>query len=82
MTEPVFKMATIPENMSFDATSIARIRNTICGDLILFHHLIGTTPAALPYLQSCAARFAQLDRIGSYVELKLRISAWLNREGI
>jgi hypothetical protein len=82
MTEPVFKMASSSENMSFDATSIARIRNTICGELILFHHLIGATHAALPYLQSCAARYAKFDRIGSYVELKLRISAWLNREGI
>jgi hypothetical protein len=67
--------------MSADTASIiAGIRNTLLGDTILFHHLIESTPAAMSYLQSCADRYAELDKISIQVERKIRISMQLNRE--
>jgi hypothetical protein len=54
-----------------------RIRNMLCGDLILSHHLIGSSPAARPYLQDCAEGYAELEEISNQVEMGLCTSAWL-----
>lgn len=57
--------------------TIHRVRNMLCGDLILSHHLIGSSPAARPYLQDCAAGYAELEEISSQVEMGLCTSVWL-----
>ena len=54
------------------ASTIAKIRDMLCGDLILFHHLFGTSPISLLYLQDCEARYAELEEIGRKIELGLR----------
>jgi len=56
---------------------IARIRNMLCGDLILSHHLIGSSPAAKPYLEDCATGYAELEEISNLVEMGLCTSVWL-----
>lgn len=56
---------------------VARIRNMLCGDLIISHHLIGSSPAAMPYLQDCAEGYAELEEISSQVEMGLCTSIWL-----
>jgi len=56
---------------------IVRIRNMLCGDLILFHHILGSSPAAMPYLQDCAAGYAELEKISNQVEIGLCTSVWL-----
>ncbi len=69
------------ENMSakIDITNIiTRIRSMLCGDLILSHHLISTSPAAQPYLRSCAAKYAEIEEISDQVEIGLCTFAWLN----
>lgn len=59
------------------AGTIIRIRNMLCGDLILAQHLIGSSPAARPYLQDCAAGYAELEEISNQVEMGLCTSIWL-----
>ncbi len=56
---------------------VVRIRNMLCGDLILSHHLIGSSPAARPYLRDCAEGYAELEEISNQVEMGLCTSVWL-----
>lgn len=52
---------------------ISKIRNMLCGDLILSHHLLVTAPISRMYLQDCAIRYAELEEISSRIELGLRL---------
>ncbi len=51
---------------------VAKIRDMLFGDLILFHYLFGNSPVSRLYLQDCEARYAELEEIGGRIELGLR----------
>ena len=64
-----------PENMPSESNIsdvIAKIRDMLFGDMILFHHLFGSSPISQAYLQDCDARYIELDKIGSMIEHVLR----------
>ena len=57
--------------------TIAQIRNMLCSDMILSHHLISCSPVARHYLQDCADRYAELEKVAKHVEIGLCTCAWL-----
>ncbi|NYT01747.1 MAG: hypothetical protein GKC10_03180 [Methanosarcinales archaeon] len=54
------------------------IKEKLCGEMIASHHLLGTSPAARPYLQDCAARYAELMEVSNLVEISLGTCTWIN----
>ncbi len=60
-------------NSKTDITEIvAKIRDMLFGDMILFHHLFGSSPISRLYLQDCKARYAELEEISNRVGFGLR----------
>jgi hypothetical protein len=61
----------------FDAEGKSKIRNSQISNTVLSHHLIITSPATHEYLQHCAAKRAELERIRIEIEIGLCTCIWL-----
>jgi hypothetical protein len=47
-------------------------------NMFLVQLLIGNSPAAHPYLQDCAAKYAELAKMSNEVEIGLYTCIWLS----
>ncbi len=59
-------------------SKIANARSIPKSSMFLVQYLIGSSPAAHPYLQDCAAMYAQLAKVSNEVEIGLYTSIWLS----
>lgn len=57
---------------------IANVRSTQKSDMFLVQYLIGSSPAAHPYLQDCATKYAELAKMSNEVEIGLYTCVWLS----
>jgi hypothetical protein len=57
---------------------IANVRSALKSNMFLVQFLIGSSPAAHPYLQDCATKHAELAKISNEVEIGLYTCVWLS----
>ena len=55
-----------------------KLRDSSIGDMVLSHQLIITSQAAHAYLEECAAKHEELERIRVEIEIGLCTCVWLN----
>jgi len=66
------------KNDNINPYGLASIKDVLCGEMIASRHLLGTSPAARPYLQDCAARYAELMEVSTLVEIGIGTCIWIN----
>lgn len=57
---------------------IVNVRSALKSNMFLVQYLIGSSPAAHPYLQDCATKYAELAKMSNEVEIGLYTCVWLS----
>jgi hypothetical protein len=57
---------------------ISNVRSALKSNMFLIQFLIGSSPAAHPYLQDCAAKYAELAKMSNEIEIGLYTCVWLS----
>jgi hypothetical protein len=57
---------------------IANVQSVLKSNMFLVQYLIGSSPAAHPYLQDCATKYAELAKMSNEVEIGLYTCVWLS----
>lgn len=59
-------------------SKIADVRSIPRSRMFLVQYLIGSSPAAHPYLQDCADKYSELAKVSNEVEIGLYTCIWLS----